>query len=802
MSLHSLRRSLCSFALLATSTLTLVIADDPPATTPNQPAVDADAIMRHGEAVYRAQCASCHGEKGEGVKDAYAEPLIGDSSIGELTKVIHETMPEGEPEKCIGPDAEAVAQYIHFAFYSDAAQVRNRPPRVGLARLTGTQLRQSLSDIYAHFYGVPGHSDKHGVKAIYFTGSRWKNENKKMERIDPTINFDFGKEAPLPDVNPKDFYIYWEGGLRPDVTGKYEIVVRSSVSFVMNFGKLDRKFIDNHVQSGDQTEFRETLMLTAGRVYPFKIDYIQRERKTEQPPAKISLSWVPPGSTEEIIPARNLVAEGVPAAYALQTTLPPDDRSYGFERGLAINREWDESTTAAAVEFAQVAVDDLWPQAQRRMGKGKRRDRDKKEEEPKEENRETLRKFLTEFVEVAFRGPIDDRQKILYIENQLAATEDDAEAIKRTVLMTLKSPRFLYPSADQDRSRTQQVADRLALTMFDSLPADDRFAGWIKNNQLKSEDQVRNAARQMVNDPRSRAKTHDMMIEWMNIKHFGEITKDTKAFEGFDSELTSDLKASLDAFIDDVVWSESSDFRQLFLADWTYTSDRLNKFYGDAWKPAEVDGAGLPEIRKSVAAPGERTGLLSHPYLLSGLAYTNTSSPIHRGIFLIRFMLGRALRIPAEAPPPISPDLHPDLTTRERVSLQTSPESCQVCHSKINGLGFGLENFDAVGRFRQTEKSKPIDARAIYKNRQGADLAFNSPKELAEYIANSDDAHRAFVTRAFQYFVKQPVAAYGPGTLDELTEKFRKSNFNIRELIVEIAVIAATRDSSLNRQDS
>ncbi len=99
--------------------------------------------------------------------------------------------------------------------------------------------------------------------------------------------------------------------------------------------------------------------------------------------------------------------------------------------------------------------------------------------------------------------------------------------------------------------------------------------------------------------------------------------------------------------------------------------------------------------------------MITHPYLMSALAYHDSTSPIHRGVFLIRFVLGRTLRPPAEAFAPLSPDLHPDLTTRERVELQTSPESCQVvCHSKINGLGFTLENFDAVGRYRELEREK------------------------------------------------------------------------------------------------
>jgi len=110
-----------------------------------------------------------------------------------------------------------------------------------------------------------------------------------------------------------------------------------------------------------------------------------------------------------------------------------------------------------------------------------------------------------------------------------------------------------------------------------------------------------------------------------------------------------------------------------------------------------------------------------------------------------------------------------------------------------------LENFDAVGKFRIQEKSKSLDPSGKYLARDGKEVSFSGPRELADYIVTSDDAHRAFVNRAFQHFVKQPAAAFGPTTLDELTTGFRRNNFNINDLIAEIAVIAATRDPALTK---
>src|SRR5262249_49942806 len=149
-------------------------------------------------------------------------------------------------------------------------------------------------------------------------------------------------------------------------------------------------------------------------------------------------------------------------------------------------------------------------------------------------------------------------------------------------------------------------------------------------------------------------------------------------------------------FVEDVVWDGDSDFRRLLLSDELFLNGRLAKFYG----------VSLPEdapFTKVKLDPGQRAGVLTHPYLIAAFAYTGASSPIHRGVFLARNVLGVTLRPPEDAFTPLAESLHPDLTTRERVSLQTKPAGCQVCHGTINALGFTLEHFDAVGRFRDKD---------------------------------------------------------------------------------------------------
>ena len=741
-----------------------------------------EELLAQGKAIFAKQCARCHGENGAGVEEFCEDPLAGDLQIVPLSEVIAETMPEDDSEACVGPAAFAVASYIHGAFYGKAAQLKRQPPQAILSRLTKTQLRQSLADLFAYEGDFVATEQTRGIQGQYYEGANQNNDKKKIERTDRILDFDFGNDGPGAGIDPKEFFINWRGAIKADSTGSYEFIIRSSCAFVCYFGDYNRKFIDNYTQSGEKTEFRRTIVLTAGRIYPLRIDFFQRKRdkfknSAEQPPARISLAWKTPHGAEQIIPPRNLLPISAPAAFSLQTHLPPDDRTYGYERGITVDRQWDESTTEAALEFSQLVADELWPEY-------KHRNRNKADQ-----NRAQLRKFLGKIVAAAFRGPLDQSDQKLYVDAPVDMTEDDAEAIKHSLLMALKSPRFLYPTLDSDRSTSRRAANRLALTLFDSLPTDVWLFLQARSNDLEGEEQIRAAAERMVNDYRTQSKTREFLHEWLNISDVGEIVKDTEAFAGFNLALVSDLRFSLDAFLDEIVWSDASDYRQFFQADWTYTTDRLADFYGETWRAADAGGQGL---RRSVEDPEHRLGLLTHPYLMSKLSRLDTSSPIHRGVFLIRYLLGRTIRPPKGAFVPLAPELHPNLTTRARVELQTGAPTCQVCHEKINGLGFTLENFDAVGRYRLTERNQPINSTGFYATQAGTEVEFKGPRELAEFLASSDDAQRAFVKRAFQYFVKQPPAAFGPETLAQLTDKFQQSGCHMRQLLVEIAVIAAT----------
>ncbi|WP_168563864.1 DUF1588 domain-containing protein [Crateriforma spongiae] len=760
--------------------------------------LDLSPLQEKGRKIYQSQCADCHGAAGQGNEDYYPDPLVGDDSSGQLAELIADTMPEGEPELCEGDDALAVAQYIYDAFYSEAAQIRNRPPRQRLQRLTANQLRQSFADLYATVEGLPGSIDKYGLKAQYFDGDRWKKEKLKIERVDPFLDFDFDRQSPGEGISAEAFYIQWNGGLKVDQTGRYELVVNSTLSMIMDFGSHGDRLIDNHVQSGDKTEFRRSVWLDAGRIYPLQIQFIQRKRKTELPPARIRLAWVPPGDVEHTIPTRNLVADWVPSMRSIQAPLPPDDRSYGYERGLSVDPAWESSTTDVALEFATLVHDELLPRYRR----------DKKHR--KLEKRQAMKKLLADIVSRAFRSPLSDADQDRYIDQPLQTTESDLDAIKRVMLMVLKSPRFLYPTLDIQASPSRQTLNRLSLILHDSLPTESWQIDEADQGKIQTVEEVRRHARRLFDDHRTRAKLRDFYAGWLNLDRLHDLNKDPERFPGFTPEIAADVRRSLMWTLNDVAGDNDLTFQDLFTTRHTLTSALLGDYYGDGFAPIakadsessenQSDGTndrvGLivdqpAHLVRSVDSD-DRYGLLNHPYLMGGLAYHDATSPIHRGVFLIRYMLGRTLRPPNAAFAPLSIDLHPDLTTRQRVELQTGEVSCQVCHSKINGLGFTLENYDPTGRFRELDAGQTVDASGGYESRSGESQSFRGADELAQYLANGPDSRRGFIHRLFQHFVKQPPAAYGPGTLDRLEQYFAEHDFNVRELVIEIATIAAT----------
>ena len=762
---------------------------------------------RTGEQIYQQVCASCHGVKGEGTIESYPHPLVGERSIGELTEYISKSMPEDKPGTIVGEESRRVSQFIHDTFYSPTAQARNKPVRVELSRLTVRQYRNAVADLIGSFRGAGRLKDGEGLRGEYFKARGFRGDARVMERVDPVVAFDFKDKSPDEEkMEPHEFSIRWEGAVTAPDTGEYEFIVRTDQAARLWINDLRQPLVDNWVQSGKDIEHRESIYLLAGRTYALKLEFskakqgVDDKKAKEKPPApaSISLEWQRPHRVAEVIPSRCLSLSRPNEAFVVTTRFPPDDRSVGWEKATSISKEWDQATTAAAIEVATMMASRCDEFA------GTKRDAADRDE--------ILKAFCRRFAERAFRRPLDDEQRQVFVDRHFTEGVDAETAVKRAVLLTLKSPRFLYrelgarsltlrvgtdagkPDLEsQATSDPFDVASRVSFAMYDSLP-DQALLNAATKGELKTREQVAQQATRLLADPRTRSKLREFLLTWLKVEHVPDVSKDSERFPEFNATLANDLRTSLELFLDEIIKSDSADFRQLLLADGIYLNGRLAKFYG-----AIKDDAELPEdapFQKIDLEPDQRAGVLSHPYLMAGFAYTGSSSPIHRGIFIARSVLGRSLRPPPEAVAPLAPHLRPDLTTRERVALQTKPESCQSCHAMINPLGFTLEHFDAVGRFRKEENGKPVNASGTYRRRNGELVKFDGVNDLAKFLADSPETHSAFVEQLFHFLVKQPIRAFGPNTRDNLRASFVKDNFSIHRLMVEIVAIAAFSTAS------
>lgn len=751
------------------------------------------AVSDHpGAVIYKKLCAECHGDHGQGVADEYDDPLKGEKPLDALARYIERTMPDDDPKRCAGEDAKQVAAYIYDAFYSPEAQARLNPPQRDLSRLTITQFRNSVMDVIARFRMGPGFDrpigGEPGLKATYRgvelpkpgekpvdttpkKGIKAKRPNKTIERIEPVIAFHWGPDSPVKEtLEAEQFQNRFEGCVVAGETGIYEFAVKTENGFRLWINDTDEghALIDGWVSAGPQVrEEKKSIYLLGGRAYRLVLEHFKFKEKS----ASLELWWKPPHGVMELLPAKVMRTERPRELMIVNANFPPDDSSGGYARGTTISKGWDQAVTDAAITTAEHVVDNLDELAQTKAGVPDRT--------------EKLRKFAQAFVETVFRRPLSDDLNSLFVDSQFKAAKTPETAVKRVVLLALKSPQFLYPNLrekENEKSDDFDVASRLALTLWDSVP-DKRLTQTAAEGKLHTRDQVKAEAARMVADMRAKSKVRGFFYKWLEFERAEGTSKDPKVFPDFTPEMLADLRESLMQFIDQVVWSEKSDYRELLQADYLLLNERLGTFYG---KPVKGD-----EFQRVSFDPKQRAGVVTHPFLLASLAYTKQTSPIHRGVFLTRNIVGMSLKPPMKAVVFEDSHFNPSLTMREKITELTRSGGCMACHRMINPLGFSLENFDAVGRWRTKDNNKPVNAVTDFATDEGKTVHLTGPRDIVNYVANNPSGHRAFIRHLFHHFVKQDPMAYGIPTLDNLQRDFSSGGCNVQKLLVEIAVVAS-----------
>lgn len=740
-------------------------------------AQEANPDLERGRAIWKAQCVGCHGEQGEGVPEKYEHRLAGPASLEELASLIEQTMPEDDPAKCVGDDARAVAEFLLAGVLEGRtvpAQVRRE-----LLHLTNDQYLSALADLGERFLGKNQIGAARGLKARYFDGRNFDEKKLAAEQVDSGIDFDWQAAGPLGDkTGAEEYCIEWSGSIFVEETGEYEWIIRSPNGYRLFVNRNDEPLLDSWVATRDEPEKSVRQRLVGGRWYPVRLQAL----KVKDPNFSIQWLWRRPRRQTEVVPTSSLAPEFARPVLLAQTSFPADDHSLGYARGSFFSPEWDEATTQAAWEVADMIVE--------RLPKFAGVPRESADFPGK------CQEFCKRFAEAAFRRSLTEEEQERYVVKWFRSGPLE-ESVRVSLLSTLKSPWFLYLGLDRQVAPDQEFAEQLALALTDAR--DHGLVRDAKSAGLSVEPERRNAlARVLLDSPAGKAKWRAFFVDWIGLDEIEELRKDQEIFEQFDESLVDDLQESLLRFIGEVWESPESDFRRLLLSNELWVTPKMRELYVqstpsavESGKEGDVELAVSEDFAKVVLPSQERAGLLTHPLLLSQLAYFRTTSPIHRGVFVTRKILGLTLKPPPVAVEPIAEDEAVELTTRERVELQTRPDNCMTCHRVINPFGFALEQYDAIGRVRSEDRGKPIDASVRIELPEQSPIELAGARALAEHLVARRETARHFVQAVLHHAVRQPALGYSPNFLDELTDFFISRNYSMRDLVVEIAIRTA-----------
>ena len=295
-------------------------------------------------------------------------------------------------------------------------------------------------------------------------------------------------------------------------------------------------------------------------------------------------------------------------------------------------------------------------------------------------------------------------------------------------------PDSMYPVTDTE------LASRLSFFLWSSLP-DDELLDLVERSELRDPGVLETQVKRMMSDSRSSGFIENFVGQWLYLRNLDGIYPDPAAFPEFDENLREAFQRETELFIDDQIRSDRS-LRELLSADYTYVNERLAEHYG------------IPKIygnryRKVMLEGAERGGLFGHGSLMMVTSYPNRTSPVLRGKFVLENLLGG----PPPEPPPNVPALETSndgkqLTMREAMAMHRENPACRVCHAAMDPIGFSLENYDAVGKWRTQFAGQAIDASGLLPDGN----TFDGPDGLRGLLLERPDDFVGTITEKLMRF--------------------------------------------------
>jgi hypothetical protein len=407
--------------------------------------------------------------------------------------------------------------------------------------------------------------------------------------------------------------------------------------------------------------------------------------------------------------------------------------------------------------------------------------------------------FVQGFGQRAFRRPLTDvelRRYAALFSAQAGKTGQFLDGARIVVEAMLQSPKFLFhaESGPVGRFRDYEIASRLAYFLWDTMP-DRRLLEAAANGELRTPEGVERVARGMLNQPPAKQAVDEFFAQWLRFDRVLGSVKDRRRYPEFTPELAAMMVQETRMLLDNLVWNDGS-FMEAFTADYSFLNTDLAGLYGVPAPAGEFELVKFP-------ADSRRSGLLGQASFLTSNAGPVETSPTARGIFIREQLLCQHVPNP---PPGVNtqvpePTADRPLARRQRMQEHADNPTCASCHRLMDPIGFGLENYDAVGRWRDKEAIEfevagargrnstktielPIDGKGEIAGLTNS--AFSEPRAIGRLLADSRGCQECVVKQLFRYAFGRVETAADRETIRTSFTAFRESKFRFKELLIAL----------------
>jgi mono/diheme cytochrome c family protein len=405
---------------------------------------------------------------------------------------------------------------------------------------------------------------------------------------------------------------------------------------------------------------------------------------------------------------------------------------------------------------------------------------------PSEED-SCAKKILTPLARRAYRRTVTDAdvEPLLRFYRSGRREGTFERGIQAALGRLLVSPQFLF-RVERDPANLEpgglyrisdvELASRLSFFLWSSIP-DDQLLDVATRGRLKDPKILEEQVRRMLADSRATALVVNFGGQWLFLRNMKAVDPDANAFPDFDENLRDAFRRETELFLGSQM-REDRPISELLTANHTFANERLARFYG-------IRNVYGPHFRRVQTDP-RRAGLLGHGSILTVTSYATRTSPVLRGKYLLDNILGA----PPPPPPPNVPPLPetsaregPEVSMRELMEAHRQNPVCATCHQRMDPLGFALENFDAIGKWRATEGHAPIDASGVLPD----GTRFGGPDEFRKALmAHRDEFVRTFTEKLLTYALGRAVAYYDMPALRAIIREAAPSDYRWSSLILGI----------------